>query len=393
LATSSGCFLLFKKQWKMGITKKTKILMGIPSKKIRIGGPIHHLPYLVDYFEKKESYIIKTFTYGSKIDGGSLIDKKESIFRKVLNTLQVFILFVYQVIIFRPHIIHINTAFDTKSLIRDVPFSLFAFLFRKKLIFKLHGSSYDLIKTENKLMQFLIKLFFLGATRVGVLSDIERNEFIKIFGHHHKIIVVKNIVLPNKTRDINGHTYFKREIGRTYGLFISRIIKGKGLDDLILSIPQILKTNPGFTLVIAGDGPEKINCTNLAHEINVDKSIIWLGIVHNEHLPQLFSSSDIFIFSSHLPEGMPMSLVEAMRSGIPIITTKVRFAVNYLVEKENCLFVEAGHLNEINDAIVKLLLDKDLQMKMKASNPKMVDSFSQEIVGNEFDQIYRQMLN
>jgi glycosyltransferase involved in cell wall biosynthesis len=372
--------------------KKTKILMGIPSKKIKIGGPIHHLPYLVDYFEKKEQYEIKIFTYGSKIDGGSLIDKKESIFRKILNTLQVFFLFVYQVTVFRPNIIHINTAFDTKSLVRDIPFSLFVFLIRKKLIFKLHGSSYELINTESRFILFLIRLFFLGATKVGVLSGIERDEFVEKFGNAGKMVVVKNIVRPNRPDNITDHQYFKRESSKTYGLFISRIIAGKGLDDIIRALPLVLKTNPGFTMVVAGDGPEKIPLTNLARELNVNDSIIWLGIVKNDHLSQLFLSSDVFIFPSHMPEGMPMSLVEALRSGIPIITTRVRFAVNYLVENQNCLFIEAGDINDINEKISRLLVDKDLQMKMKALNPKMVDNFSEEIVGNEFEVIYRQML-
>jgi glycosyltransferase involved in cell wall biosynthesis len=367
--------------------------MGIPSKKIKIGGPIHHIPYLVDYFEKREQYEIRIFTYGSKIDSGSLIGKKESIFRKIINTLQVFFIFVYQVTVFRPHIIHINTAFDPKSLVRDIPFSLFVFLIRKKLIFKLHGSSYELINTESRFILFLIRLFFLGATKVGVLSGIERDEFVKKFGNAKKMVVVKNIVRPNRPDNIKEHLYFKRESSKTYGLFISRIIAGKGLDDIIRALPLVLKTNPGFTVVVAGDGQEKITLMNLASELNVNDSIIWLGIVKNDHLCQLFLSSDVFIFPSHMPEGMPMSLVEALRSGIPIITTRVRFAVNYLVENKNCLFIETGNIFDINEKIGRILVDKDLQMNMKAINPKMVNNFSEEIVGKEFEVIYMQMLN
>src|SRR5512139_2322408 len=110
----------------MGTDKRVRILMGIPSGKIKIGGPVTHLPYLVDYFEKNEKYNLKTFIYGSKLDGGSLI-KKENIWYKFINTLHVFFLFVFKVIIFRPQIIHINTSFNRKGLLRDIPFSLFSF--------------------------------------------------------------------------------------------------------------------------------------------------------------------------------------------------------------------------------------------------------------------------
>jgi glycosyltransferase involved in cell wall biosynthesis len=366
--------------------------MGVPSKKIKMGGPTTHLKYLVEYFMQCEHFSIRTFDYGSKIDGGSLINKTESILSKIINTFQVFSLFIYYLVVFRPDIIHINTAFDKKSLIRDIPFSLFSFLFRKKLIFKLHGSSYDLINTQRIFFQYMISLFFLGANRVGVLSEIERNEFINKFGNINKMVVVKNIVLHIKPNDIKEYNLFKREPFKIYGLFISRIIKGKGLDDTIRALPLILKTYPGFVLVVAGDGPDKFRCTNLAKELNVNESIIWLGFIQNEVLPNVFISSDIFIFPSHLPEGMPMSLIEALRSGIPIITTRVRFALNYLKENVNCTFFQAGDVNDIACKVHKLIINKDLQMKMKTFNPGLVEKFSQKIVGKEFEGIYKQML-
>jgi glycosyltransferase involved in cell wall biosynthesis len=240
---------------------------------------------------------------------------------------------------------------------------------------------------------FLIRFFFLGAKRVGVLSEIEKNEFIKKFGYPKKMIVVKNIVLPNKPTDNKEFNLFSRDPLKIYCLYVSRIIKGKGLDDLIRSLPLVLKTNPHFKLVVVGDGPERIPCSELANELKMKDSIIWLGTIPNDLLLTIYNFSDIFIFPSHFPEGMPMALVEALRSGIPIITTRVRFAVYYLVENKNCLFIEAGDINDITNKIKKLLANKDLQMKMKAINPIIVEEFSQEIVGKEFEIIYEQMLN
>jgi glycosyltransferase involved in cell wall biosynthesis len=376
----------------MGVDQRVKILMGLPSKRIKIGGPVTHLPYLVDYFEKKENYRIRTFSYGSKIDSGSLISKSESIVSRIINTLEVFILFTYQVAIFRPHIIHLNTAFDKKSLLRDIPFSLFSFLFKKRLIFKIHGSNSELINTQNKIYLYLIRLFFLGAKRVGVLSEIEKGEFVKKFGYSNKMVVVKNMVLSNMPTDIADFNYFIREPLRTYALFVSRIINGKGLDDIIRSLPIILKSNHRFTLIVAGDGPEKIKCIELATELNVMNSIIWLGFVPNNHLSNIYVSADIFIFPSHFPEGMPMALVEALKGGIPIITTRVRFALNYLVENKNCLFIDAGNIIDIADKINYLINNKKLCVAMKESNQKIVEEFSQEKVGREFEDIYLQIL-
>ena len=358
-----------------------------------MGGPTIHLGFLVEYFEKNKGYKIRTFSYGSKVDGGSLIEKKENTFSKIVNTLRVFMHFIYQNIVFRPHIIHINTAFDSKSIIRDTPFAMFAWLLGKKLIFKLHGSSYELINTHNKLLIRLIKIFFRGARKVGVLSHIERAEFETKFGFGNKIIVVKNIVKPVEVGAVlQTDLPFSKDPERIYALFISRLIKGKGLDDIIKAMPDILRNHGEFILLVAGDGPDKQNCMRLAQDLGVHDSIRWMGYVDNSQLPNILKNSHLFLFLSHLPEGMPMALVEALQSGIPIITTPVRFAVNYLENDIHCCFVETGNKDELVTAVNRILTYKNLRMQMKKNNPKMVEKFRQEAVGGEFDQIYRSML-
>ena len=236
-------------------------------------------------------------------------------------------------------------------------------------------------------------MFFLGVKKVGVLSEIEKNEFIAKFHNADKLVVVKNIVNEKRPKSYEENGYFERDPSKIYGLFVSRIVEGKGLEDIIWALPSVLKTHQNFVLIVAGDGREKDICIKIANHLNVNDSILWLGFVPNDQLSTLILHSDIYIFSSHLPEGMPMSLVEALKCGIPIITTKVRFALNYMDENKNCLFIDAGNTRDIADKINKLIINKELQMQMKEVNPKIVENFSQAIVGKEFEIIYQQMMN
>jgi len=362
--------------------------MGIPSKKLKMGGPTTHLPFLVDYFNKNEQFKIRTFDYGSKVDGGSLVHQKEGHVRKVINTIQVFIIFIYQIATYRPQIVHINTAFDRRSLLRDLPFSIFCYLFGQRLIFKLHGSS-DLINTKSSVYRFLIRLFFVGAKKIGVLSEIEKTQFVLKFGNVHKLEVVKNIVNLN---EVKRCTFFAKNTNKTYILFVSRIVKGKGLDDLIAALKIILEINPAYILVVAGDGPELASSRRLAQDLLVDESIIWLGLIPHDEIASLIQSADIFIFPSHFPEGMPMALVEALRCGIPLITTRVRFALNYLIENSNCLFIDAGNIDDISEKIIVLVNDTLIQDKMRRQNPELVVRFSASAVGFEFQELYKQMI-
>lgn len=374
----------------MGRDKKTRLLMGVPTSRLQMGGPTTHLPYLVDYFEHHPCYEIKTFEYGSKRDGGAHFGKGEGLLSKFLNTIGVFFNFVYWVIRFRPQVIHINTAFDKNSVLRDVPFSVFCFVFRIPLLFKVHGSHAQLLEHPHAAWRLLIRLFLGGASRVGLLSEVEREEFIRQFGREEKMIVVKNIVLPLPERVT--HFSLGKESNGYYGLFVSRIIEGKGLDDLIDALPTIVGEFPEFRLLIAGDGPAKVTYEERAQRAGVKNKLIWLGLVPNKELPALLKEADLFFFLSHFPEGMPMALVEAMRSGIPVITTPVRFARNYLKEGANALFTPVGDPAVLAAVTRKMITDSDLRNTIRANNPLLVKTFCKEIVGGEFDGHYQAML-
>lgn len=362
-----------------------KVLMGIPPKNSK-GGPPTHLPYLVDFLDKNKNINLKTFYFGSKSGG-----KRESNFIKFKNTLFTLLDFIQLVITFSPDIIQLNSAFDKNSLMRDFVFSIVCKILRKNLFFKIHGSHYDLLMTQDKKLLFLIKLYFVGAQKVGVLSEVEKQEFISQFNNPKKMVVVKNIVLP--LNELNSPAFWKKDNSKIYCLFVGRIVEKKGLDDLINALPQILKTIPNFVLVVTGDGTLKSSLQNLAKELKISNSIIWLGYVENKFIVNLFKDSELFIFPTHFPEGMPMVLVEALRSGIPIITTKVRFAESYLKENVNCLFIDKGNHKDISLKVKKILNDSELRKKMKLNNPDFINEFSQDVVGEEFVNIYKEMLN
>lgn len=365
--------------------------MGVPPARLKMGGPTTHLPYLVGYIRNHPDFELKTFEYGSKKDGGAHFGKKESLLSKIGNTISVFAGFVWLTLRFRPHIIHINTAFDKNSLLRDVPFSVYCRIFRFPLLFKLHGSHPVLLQDPGNPWNFLIRLFFSGASRVGLLSGIEREEFIRQFGRPEKMVVVKNIVLP--VSDLPLSIPIVKDPSCLYGVFVSRIVAGKGLEDILAALPAIRKRLPGFRLWVAGDGPEMNRYQEEARRQGVEEMVIWLGLVPNKELPALLREADLFLFPSHYPEGMPMALVEALRSGIPVITTPVRFARNYLREEEHVLFVPVGDSSELAAATLRICGDAGLRDQFRKNNPLLVGQFASEIVGNEFHQIYLDVLN
>ena len=358
--------------------------MGIPAPWVK-GGPATHLPALVEYFQKTENFEIKTFYFGSQKE-----KEKENVLLKLFNTSKSLLQFIRLIIVFKPNIIHLNSAFDKTSILRDVPFSVVSKLSRTPLLFKIHGSHNELLYTKNPILLFLIRLYFWGASKVGVLSEVEKKEFCHQFGNLSKLLVVKNIVqFPDSEKSINN---ISQERKKYDALFVSRIEKGKGLEDILQAIPFIIKENPAFILGVAGSGSLLEEYKNIAEVLNIQSHVKWLGHIQNQQLNSVFSESKVFIFPSHYPEGMPMSMVEALIYGMPIITTKTRFAMSYLKEKENVLFIDKHRPAQIPDKIFLLANNPSLCAQMKVNNYSFIQNFSQEIVGLEFSKIYSEIL-
>jgi glycosyltransferase involved in cell wall biosynthesis len=362
--------------------------MGIPYPG-RAGGPPTHLPFLVGYFVQHPEFIIRTFFYGA----GS--DNPESALARIIHTLNVWVKFLWLLITYQPDIIHLNTAFDPKTVLRDIPFSLTCYFFRKKLFLKFHGSLEEMITTPGKLWRILNRMVFLGAARIGVLSAPERQEFVEHYGLPGKFIVVRNIVPAevSSIRQDEKSSPYTREPGYFIALFAARMIREKGLTDLIEALPQVLKNLPGFRLVVAGDGPDLQEAVELAGRLDVNNAIKWLGHLSHETLKSLFCETDCLIFPSRLPEGMPMTLLDAMKYKLPLITTQVRFAREYMQEPQNALFIERGNPDSIASAILKMAADPALRNTMVSNNLELIGDFSTETVGGKFAAIYLQMVN
>lgn len=94
----------------------------------------------------------------------------------------------------------------------------------------------------------------------------------------------------------------------------------KGLDDLLLAMPAVLRAYPNAKLRIAGSGPELKKLCDLAISLGIAKHVEFLGYV--DDMESFYRSLDIFVSSSH-SESFGMALLEAMQFGLPIVAADV----------------------------------------------------------------------
>jgi glycosyltransferase involved in cell wall biosynthesis len=103
-------------------------------------------------------------------------------------------------------------------------------------------------------------------------------------------------------------------------LFVGRLEKVKDPDLLLQTFREVRLARPGAVLVLAGDGREKEEL--MARHADLKNDLIFLGAVPHARLPELFSAADCLLLTSHF-EGMPKAVLEALATGLPVVSTAV----------------------------------------------------------------------
>ena len=137
-----------------------------------------------------------------------------------------------------------------------------------------------------------------------------------------------------------------------------RLSEQKGLHYVIEVLPDLIKNYPHIEMVIAGDGPLRMQLQVRAKELKIDKKVHFIG--PRLDVLELLQVFDIYVLPS-LWEGLPMIILEAMASGCPVIATDVGGVREAIVDNETGILVEPGNKKALYEAIEKLVTDKDLR--------------------------------
>jgi glycosyltransferase involved in cell wall biosynthesis len=149
--------------------------------------------------------------------------------------------------------------------------------------------------------------------------------------------------------------------------------------DLLVEVAVALKNRIGIAampkFMIAGNGVDLENMRMLAQERGVADHVHFLG--ERSDIAQLMQSSDLYLNSSRY-EGMPVALLEAMASGLPIIATKVAGNTELVGHMENGLLCALDDAQDLAGAISKLIDDDALYSRCSAAAIERSKSFSIE---------------
>ena len=167
---------------------------------------------------------------------------------------------------------------------------------------------------------------------------------------------------------------------------VGRISSEKGQIHLLKTIGRIQQQFPETTLLLVGDGDLR---NNLEKEFG-GANVIFTGIRND--LPALYHCMDIFVLPS-LTEGLPMVLLEAMASSLPVVATRVGDVPRVMVEDETGYIEEAGDEEGLEKSLMILLSDPVKRKTMgKKGYQRVIEGFSSSQMAHEYFKIYCDVL-
>ncbi len=152
--------------------------------------------------------------------------------------------------------------------------------------------------------------------------------------------------------------------------FIGRLVEKKGADDLLLAASELKKQGVRFQLVIAGSGPLQGQLTELTRELGLsDDCVSFIGAIAHSDIPDFLSELDVFVLpckkgTAGDMDGIPVVLMEAMLTGVSVISTHLSGIPELVIDRETGLLVEPGNKIQLANAIRTLIEDKTLSKQL-----------------------------
>lgn len=281
-----------------------------------------------------------------------------------------------------------NTSFNVTAFLRDTLLIISAKAFGDRIVIQVHGWQDSLADAigETLWLRALFAMSFRRADLVIVLAERFRSRLIELGVAAESIRVGSSMfdgtLLASRRRaDPGAHRRL---------LFLSRLTTEKGAHQVLAAFRTILERHPGTVLIMAGDGPEKKALQADAKTWGLSSSVRFPGYVRGKKKAELLLTSDIFLLPTTYGEGMPISMLEAMAAGMPVILTRAGAIGELLVDGKHGVLLPSNEPTQISIAVERLLNSPEELRAIGERNRSFVWSrFEAGVVAREIVKLCR----
>jgi glycosyltransferase involved in cell wall biosynthesis len=190
---------------------------------------------------------------------------------------------------------------------------------------------------------------------------------------------------PGRLRDELGIGPQERVIGS-----IGRLTRQKGMNYLLRAFRMVLENNPDTRLVIVGQGDLKDDLVHLSRELNIQERVVFAGV--RQDIPSLLQLFDVFALAS-LWEGQPITIMEAMAAGKPIVVTDAGGNAEILDNGSYGRIVPVENPEALAESIRSLLDNPELAENLgRKAQAQAMSELSSEAMVRKYESVFASIL-
>lgn len=185
----------------------------------------------------------------------------------------------------------------------------------------------------------------------------------------------------------------KHNIGENALIYVGRIAPEKSMNVLIDAFALALKNGVDAQLVIVGDGVSRDEMETQIDRLGIRESVVSLGFVPHDELiaSNLPRVAKAFVTASNT-ENQPISILEAMSFGLPVIGPKAKGIPELVTHGENGLLFESNNVEELAACMTKVVRCDEKQRKLSRGSLATAEAHSMSNVVDQLEDVYRQVI-
>jgi glycosyltransferase involved in cell wall biosynthesis len=282
----------------------------------------------------------------------------------------------------RAAIVHVNTSLNARAYWRDLAYVLAAKLCGARVVYQIHGG------TLRDFYRPLSRVTLRWPDAVVVLS---RREFDNV----REAVGERNVALMPNAIDCAPFLRQPRAAAPPGTplrlLHIGRLVRPKGVFEVVDGLARARRQGVAANLVIAGDGPDLRGLQEAADRAGLAGHVAFVGPAFGQRKVGLLRAADALVLPSY-HEGLPYALLEGMAAGLVPIATRVGAIPDVAVEGVHALFVPPRDPDAVARAIAALAADRARLARMsQACCERVAACYSIERLADDFTALYARL--
>jgi glycosyltransferase involved in cell wall biosynthesis len=207
-------------------------------------------------------------------------------------------------------------------------------------------------------------------------------------------VIRLGIELAQRVADGDGRLETRRYLGIPPDRFtvgwIGRMTAIKNTEDVLGAFKSLRAAGVDATLCMVGDGPDRAELEQRAHELGIMRDTLFLG--YQRHVAPFYAAFDALVLPSS-NEGTPVSVIEALAAGTPVVATRVGGVPDVVRDGEDGFLVETGDTEALAERLTCLAADSELRRRMgAAARGRVLSRYAVDRLVDDVDRLYRSLL-